>query len=406
MANFIEMPSDLGFLVLDDSATFRDAINTTLKTLGYKKIFMVCDEVTALELLRRETVGFIICERFLRQMSGMDLLKEIRETPEFSRVPFMMMASDIPKEDVFLASEFGIDGYLKKPFVLKDVSARISASMARFQNASNPEGLFDEVRESFLKGKYKESIAHYEKLLASMPNSARVRVGIASAYRAQENLVEAEKHLREGVKSNPMYVHAQHDLGLVYLQLQKMDEALKCFDEANKLSPSNPVRYEILGDILMRASRFKEAEDYLMKATKLELVYPPLFSQLGKALFSQKKLEKASKVFEKALQQQPDNTSFLNSMGICMKDMGKYQESINYYNQALKYRPQDTKIIYNKVLCYIIMKEWDRARKGCLLILKFDPTSEKAVTKLKEIDKLEGKLPAAANTGTGNPSAA
>lgn len=402
MGRFIEMSPDHAFLVVDDGPTFREAISNALKTLGYRRVFQAVDGPVALQMLKSEQINFIICERNLRQMSGMELLKEIRETPECARVPFMMMASDIPKEDVFLASEFGVDGYLKKPFMLKDVSTRISACMARYLDAANPEAVFDEAREAFMKGRYKESLAVYGKLQEQLPKSARVKVGMARAHRALDKLDQAEKTLQEAIAVNPMYVHAHNDLGLVYLQLGNMDAALRCFDEAIRLSPSNPVRYEQLGDILMRAERYAEAEDYLIRATKLELVYPLLYAQLGKALFSQKKLDKAAKFFEKALKQQPDNTSFLNSMGICMKDLGKYDESLAYYNQALKYRPQDTKVLFNKALCLMQMKELDRARKICDAIIKIDPAYEKAHAKMREIDKLL----AAAGRGSDKNSAA
>ena len=137
MSNYIEISSDLLFLIVDEGPTFREALSSALRTLGYKRVLTSSDGMGALELLKTEPVGFIICERNLKQVSGMELLKEIRENPEFQRVPFMMMGSDFQKEDVFLGAEFGIDGFLKKPFVLKDVTSRISASIQRYQDTAS-----------------------------------------------------------------------------------------------------------------------------------------------------------------------------------------------------------------------------------------------------------------------------
>lgn len=391
MSQFIELKSDMAFLVVDDGPTVREALVSILKTLGYKKFFQVFDGTSALEVLRREQIGFVICNRNLRQLSGMELLKEIRESPDLARVPFMMISSDIPKEDVMLASELGVDGYLKIPFVMKDVSTRISHCMARFQDVNNTEGIFEEAREAFLAGNYSVAIAAYSKLLEKLPGSARIRVGIARCYRGQENASEAERYLLEAIKVNEMYVHAHHELGLIFLQQERIDMALKYFDNAINLSPSNPIRYETISDILMRAGKFKEAEVYLMRAVKLELAYPILHSQLGKALFTQKKCALAAKFFEKALIQQPDNTSFLNSMGICMKELAKFDEAIGYYNQALKYRPTDTKILFNKALCLLQMSQFERSRKTLAQILKIEPTNEKAKLKTKDVDRLEAE---------------
>ena len=389
MSNYIEISSDLLFLIVDEGPTFREALSSALRTLGYKRVLTSSDGMGALELLKTEPVGFIICERNLKQVSGMELLKEIRENPEFQRVPFMMMGSDFQKEDVFLGAEFGIDGFLKKPFVLKDVTARISASIQRYQDTASNEAAYEAARDFFIKGNYKKAIETYGKILAGTPGSSRVRVGLARCHRALEQLDEAEALLQEAVKVNPMYVHAFHELGLVCLQRDRIEDAMKAFDSAIVLSPGNPIRYETLAEILMQRKRWNEAEGYLTKAVKLELVYPVLFAQLGKALFAQRKLDKAARFFEKALAKEPDNTSYLNSMGICMKEAGRYEDAIGHYNAALKYRPQDTKILFNKVLCFMLMSEYERARKTLMQILKIEPGYEKARQKLAEIDKLE-----------------
>lgn len=389
MNQMIEMPPDMYFLIVDDSPTIREALAGILKTLGYRNINLCIDAGTALEIMKRQTVGLVICNRNLRQVSGMEFLKEIRETPEIKRAPFMMMASEIPKEDVMFASELGVDGYLKIPFVMRDVSTRISGCIARYREASNLEIQFEEARLLYVAGKFDAAKNTYQTILKSAPRSARVRVGLARALKGMDKMKEAEEVLLEAIKVNAVYVHAHHELGMIYLHLDKIDMALKYFDSAIHLSPSNPIRYETISDLLMRNSKFKEAEDYLMKAVKLELAYPVLFAQLGKSLFSQKKVHNALKFFEKALVQQPDNTSFMNSMGICMKEIGRFEEAVTCYNRALKLRPSDTKILFNKALCFLQMKEYDRSRKTLNQILKVEPDFEKAAAKLKEIDRIE-----------------
>ncbi len=393
MNDFVEVPPDLVFLVVDESPTFRELLSHTLKKLGFKEVYHAIDGLSALATLRRMPIGFIICDRNMQKMSGMELLKEIRESPELRRVPFVMMAQEIPKDDVMLASEFGIDGYLKKPFVMKDVSTRVTSAMMRFGDPANPEGLFDSAREDYMRGNLASSIETFEQLKIMLPTSARVSAGLARCFRSQNDDVQAEKYLLEAISLNSLYVHAYHELGCLYIQQEKVELALKYFANAIELSPSNPVRYESVADILMRKARFKEAEEYLEKAVRLELVYPILYEQLGKALFSQKKIQRAYYLFEKALKEQPDNPSFLNSMGICLKEMSRHADALTYYNLALKKRPQDVKILFNKVLCLIHLKDFVRAEKTCLLIIKIDPAYEKAKSKLAEINKLRGPLP-------------
>jgi Flp pilus assembly protein TadD len=389
MAEFIEISSNMIFLIVDDVASYREVMMHILKKLGFKNILQALDAPFALSVLHSEKVDFVISERSLKRCTGMEFLKEIRESPELERIPFMMMAGDISKEDIALASEFGVDGYLKKPFVINDVSQRLSNCMQRYADPENLEYQFDRARKAYNAGQNEDALTLYQALLTKLPKSARVFTGMARCFRSLGDLGGAERLLKEAIGHNPLYVHAHHDLGLVYLQKERTEQALQCFSKAIDLSPGNPIRYESVADLLMAKDRFEDAERYLMRAVKLELAYPALYAQIGKALFAQKKNDKAIEYFQKALKEQPNNTSFLNSLGICMKAMGRLEESINCYNQALKLRPSDTKILFNKVLCLVGMKEWDRARKTCQQILKYDPTFEKARSKAAEIDKLE-----------------
>jgi tetratricopeptide (TPR) repeat protein len=395
MSNLLEIKSDLKFLVIDETPTFREAIGQSLKTLGFKNVLTAADGLGGLALLKSENIGFIICERVLKQVSGMEVLKEIREDPTYERCPFLMMCGDIQKDDVLLAAEFGIDGFLRKPFVIKDITTRITAAMQKFQDPNSLESKFEQGRTAFRRGDYETAAETYQQIRGMNPSSARAHVAYARCMRAKGNLEESELALKEAIDANCMYVHAFHDLGLVYLSMEKPDLALKNFDSAIQLSPGNPIRYEAIADILMKREEWEKAENYLMRAVKLELAYPLLFAQVGKVLFAQKKTDKASKFFEKALIKEPDNISYLNSMGICLKDLGKFEEAVQCYNTALKYRPQDTKILFNKVLCLIGMKDIEKATKVINLILKIDPTYEKAKTKLAELQANSGKQGAA-----------
>lgn len=389
MSELVEIPSDLSILVVDSAASFRDLMGVILRKLGFREITFAVDASSALRVLRAGKTGFMICDRNLDQCSGMELLKEIRENPEFERVPVLMMAAGIPKEDVVLASELGIDGYLKKPFVINDVSSRLTVAMTRFRDPENPEHVFEEARQAYVAGRYEEAEFHYEKIRQKFPNSARALVGTARCARATGSLAVAESVLKRAVELNPMYVHGYHELGVLYLQLNRVEEALESFGKAIDISPSNPIRYESIAEILMEKQRWIDAEVYLMRAVKLELAFPNLYALLGKSLFAQKKSEKAIEYFRKALKSQPENTSFLNSLGISLKAIGKYEEAVENYNKALKLRPADVKILFNKALCLVSMKEWERARKVCHQILKVEPSFDKARSKIEEIDKAE-----------------
>ncbi|MBX9703496.1 MAG: tetratricopeptide repeat protein [Silvanigrellaceae bacterium] len=378
MEDLLEISPDIGFLIVDDSQTMREAITQNLKTLGFHNTYQGSSVRSGIQTLRKFNIGFVICERNLKDTSGIEFLKEIREARDIAHVPFLMTASEIPKDDVFLAAEFGIDGYLKKPFVLKDMTGKIISALMNFKNPNNKEILFEKARLAIQKKDYQLSLSTYREILELLPESARARVGIGKCLKELKKFEEAETVFKDAIAKNNVYIHAYHELGHMKAEMKLYDEALGYFDKAIDLSPKNPLRYESVSELLMNQSRFSEAETYLRKAVKLELSYPELYSQLGKSLFSQKKLDKAFQYFEKALSEDPKNTSFLNSLAICKKEVGKFEEALRYYNLALKEVPNDPKILFNKALCYFQMKDYDKAEKLCKKILQIDPTYDKA----------------------------
>lgn len=388
MSDIVEIPSDLSFLLVDPTPSFREGLSHNLRKMGFKAIFQATEATRAFDQLRHECIGFVICERSLPRFSGIELLKEIRENPEFGRVPFVLMGSTLSKEDAVLAGELGVDGYLKKPFVMNDVSSRITLAMQRFQDPENVEARFEDARLAFSEGRYEEAVSLYLALREQYPASARAATGLGRCLRTLCKFAEAESYLKSAVQLNPMYVHAYHELGLLHLDSNDEEQALAFLKKAIELSPGNPIRYESVGDILIAHRNYSEAEEYLIKAVKLEMAYPTLYAQLGKAFFGQKKIEKAAQFFERALKDQPQNTSFLNSMGICMKELGRRDEALTFYNAALKLQPGDVKILFNKALLLVSMKNYERAIKTIDQIIKVDPGFEKAHKKRAEIVEL------------------
>ncbi len=388
VTKYIELSPDTLFLLVDDAQSVRDTLGMALRSMGLRSILQCSDASGALESLKTNDVQFIICDRYLRRVSGMELLKEIREDTALRHVPFVMMAGEVTKDDVLLASEFGIDGYLQKPFAIKEVAQKVTACLSRYQDPNNPEKSFESARLHLSKGHYKTALEEFSALLARFPDSARAHVGMARAFNGLDNAAEAALELQQAISKNPLYVHAHHELGVLLLRNEDLEGALAAFDAAIQASPLNPIRYEAIADILMREKKFERAEEYLKRAIKLELVYPNIFCQLGKALFAQKKMEKAIKYFEQALLGQPNSPSFLNSLGICFKEIGKHDEALKHYNLALKSSQADTKILFNKALCLIQMQDLDRARKTLQQILALDPTYTKAQEKLDLIDQV------------------
>ncbi|WP_397601030.1 response regulator, partial [Silvanigrella sp.] len=81
-ANVIELSSDMNFIVVDDAPASREGIVKSLKTLGFKNVFEGVSEGEALKFLQEKNFDFIICEKDMRQINGLEFLTEVRENIE------------------------------------------------------------------------------------------------------------------------------------------------------------------------------------------------------------------------------------------------------------------------------------------------------------------------------------
>ena len=74
-------------LVVDDFATMRKIVRNILKQIGFEDITEAEDGSVALRLIKSESVGLVVSDWNMPNMSGLDLLKEIRKNPQTASLP-------------------------------------------------------------------------------------------------------------------------------------------------------------------------------------------------------------------------------------------------------------------------------------------------------------------------------
>ena len=115
----------MSILVVDDFATMRRIVKNILKQLGYENIHEADDGTSALEVLKREKIDFIISDWNMPQMSGIDLLKTVRATEEWKDLPFLMVTAEGQKENVIEAVKNKVNNYIVKPFTPETLKEKI-----------------------------------------------------------------------------------------------------------------------------------------------------------------------------------------------------------------------------------------------------------------------------------------
>jgi two-component system chemotaxis response regulator CheY len=118
--------SKMSILVVDDFTTMRRIVRNILKQLGYENIHEADDGASAIEVLKREKIQFIISDWNMPQMSGIELLKTVRATEEWKDLPFLMVTAEGQKENVIEAVKNKVNNYIVKPFTPEVLMEKIT----------------------------------------------------------------------------------------------------------------------------------------------------------------------------------------------------------------------------------------------------------------------------------------
>ncbi len=102
-------------LIVDDSATTREMIAIALNDAGYGVISAVHGS-DALNKLKITTVDMVITDLDMPVMDGIELIKHLRENPEYRLMPIIVLIptyKELEKQEFIQAS---VNGWIVKPF--------------------------------------------------------------------------------------------------------------------------------------------------------------------------------------------------------------------------------------------------------------------------------------------------
>jgi len=122
-------------LVVDDFATMRKIVRNILKQIGFEDIIEAEDGTAALQLIKNDKVGLVVTDWNMPNMTGLDLLREIRQNPQTSNLPVLMVTAEGLKENVMEAVKAGVSNYVVKPFTAEVLQEKIETIFKKMADA-------------------------------------------------------------------------------------------------------------------------------------------------------------------------------------------------------------------------------------------------------------------------------
>lgn len=114
-------------LIVEDDDAIRLVLSTNLLDEGYRGLEAPSAEI-ALELIESETPDALLVDLRLPGMQGLELVRILRQR---SSVPIIIVSAQSDSHDIVAGLEAGADDYVVKPFVFKELMARLRTVLRR-----------------------------------------------------------------------------------------------------------------------------------------------------------------------------------------------------------------------------------------------------------------------------------
>ena len=316
----------LSFILVDDDPSALKDLEQILRELDYEDIQATEKANDAWLMMRIMDFGCVISAWEMPEMTGMALLKIIRNDDKLYNIPFFLTHSAFTEEKVIQAGHAGVNGLIVKPFDAIAIENKLNtlpeiASQTEFTEAE------DELEEGLrlIDSNDYESALNIFRELTRKQESAEVYYNIGYIKTVQKLYEEAIIAFRKAVQLDRLYAKAYEAMGRAYQLLGRNKEAKECFQKA--------------ADLYLGKERIQDAEAILNEILRIDPDSVNIFNSLGVLYRKKGDMEKALINYQKALTVHPDEPYIHFNIGRLYLEMGFQGKARSHFEESLKLNP-------------------------------------------------------------------
>lgn len=123
MTNDLLVDDAYRILVVEDNPELLMLMHHILKS--QYRVLVAKNGKEALKIVHKTPLDLIVSDVMMPEMTGLELTRELKEDPNYSHLPIILLTANTQEEDEQEALKIGADEFLTKPFRLGDLRLRI-----------------------------------------------------------------------------------------------------------------------------------------------------------------------------------------------------------------------------------------------------------------------------------------
>ena len=319
--------------------------------------------------MRSRNVRFLITDWIMPEMTGIELIRVVREDPCLFATPILVLTGVCSADGVMCAMEEGADAYVIKPFTANQLLKSISGIVRKKNDPMQPR--ISEMTRLKLEGKYSQAIQVGAKILEETRNP-NVLFSIGECLVKTGQVEAAIKILGEAGQMEKCG-KSKNLLGKVLIEQGDQEQGIDYLKTASKQCGLIQKRKVDLAEALFKSGRETEGEaevEAILKNGPTNLI----LADIGKLYMEQGNLERAGAFLRESVTPTPETVPMLNNYAIALRRQESYEESEAIYKKCIELVPDSFVLYFNAGMVSAKMKKYTRAKEMMQNALKLNPS--------------------------------
>lgn len=345
-------PNNLSVMIVDDHDPIRKGIKRVLVQMGFAEVVECFDGDDALRVIAKKPVDLIILDLYMRNVSGFEVLDQIRNRDMGSDVPVIIVTGEASKDEIVRVADRGADDYVLKPFQAQDLEKKVVRTLNKF---FSPPPLLKAIRRGereFFSGNFDKALACFEAALKIDADSPRAAHGRALALDKLGKDDEALVLLFETLKKNHSYHRLYGAVADIYLKRNKIRDAVEALKKELEINPKQPVRQGQLARLLLKEGDAMGAVEHFRVVLQTDARHPVSLMGMGQAFAMADNLDKALYYFKRVRRYHPTMTKALEAGIKCAVAAGEHKKAELFLKDEKSTHPEraDTYVLLSMFL--------------------------------------------------------